>query len=152
MTRTSRASSRAAAARTADDLLARRAAQFREREQELHRLVTDYHDAATQARKVHADAQTHAVKITTEAEKRSATLRERADKEASVFEDAAHTAVRAILQSGESRSAVASLTHLTVAQVRAIERTQPRAAPHKRAASTTRQPDDHDISPTQPSQ
>ena len=147
MTRTSHAASRADAARTADDLLARRAAQFREREKELHRLVTDYHHAAAQARKIHTDAQTHATKITTDAEARIAVLRERADKNASVFEDAAHAAVRAIVQFGETRPMVASLTRLTATQIRVIERAAPSATTTRQHAA--RQPDDHDTPPAE---
>lgn len=142
MTGTSHAASRQAAARTADDLLAQRAARLRERERELRRLVTDYHHAAAQARKIHEDAQAHAAKITTDAQARIAALRERADKEASAFQDAADTAVRALIQLGEPRAAVASLTQLTAAQVRAIERTAPSATNRQRPAA--QQPDNHD--------
>lgn len=145
MTRTSHAASRTAAARTADDLLAQRAAQFREREKELHRLVTDYHHAAAQARKIHAEAQARAAKIAADTQTRIAALRERADKEASVFQDTANTAVRAILQFGEPRAAAASLTGLSAAQVRAIEHAAPPAVTTRRRPSrTARQPDQHD--------
>jgi hypothetical protein len=144
MTRASDTASRAAAARTADDLLAQRAARFHEREQELRRLLTDYHHATTQATKIHHDAQARAAKITADAQTRIATLRERADKEASVFQDAAHAAVRALLQFGEPRATVASLTQLTAAQVRAIEHVEPRAAATRprpsRAAQHTDEP------------
>jgi hypothetical protein len=96
MTRPSGAASRAAAARAADGLLAQRAAHLREREKELHHLVTDYHHAAAQANKIPAQAQARAAKIAADAQTRIAALRERADKEASVFQDAANTAVRAV--------------------------------------------------------
>jgi hypothetical protein len=141
MTKASGAASRAAAARTADDLLARRAAQFRERGEELRRLVTDYHQATAQARKIQEDAQTRAAKIAADAETRIAALRQRADKEASVFQDAAHTAIRAMLRFGEPRATVASLTMLTAGQVRAIERMQPSADPPRQRAT---RPRDHD--------
>ena len=132
MTKGSGAASRQVAARTADDLLAERAAHFRQREEKLRRLVTDFHHAAAQTRKIQEDAEARAAKITADAETRIAALRERADKEASVSQDTANAAVRAMLQLGEPRAAVASLTMLTVGQVRAIERAQP---------STTESPD-----------
>lgn len=144
MTKASGAASRTAAARTTDDLLAQRAARFREREQELRRLLTDYHHATAQADKIHHDAQERAAKITADAQARIATLREGADKAASVFQNAAHTALRAILQLGEPRSTVASLTQLTIAQVRAIEHDAPPPAAtrhHSRAAHQTDEPD-----------
>lgn len=150
MTRASGAASRAAAARTADDLLAQRAARFREREQELRRLLTDYHHATAQAQKIHHDAQARATKITADAQMRITALRERADKQASVFEDAAHAAVRAILQFGEPRTTVASLAGLTAAQVRAIEHAAPTdTAARQRPIRATQQPTNHDTKPTQ---
>lgn len=142
MTRSSGAASRAAAARTADGLLAQRATRLRERERGLHRLVTEYHHAAAQARNIHEDAQAHAAKITTDAQTRIVALHERAEKEASAFQDAADTAVRALIQLGEPRAAVASLTQLTAAQVRAIERTAPSTTNRHRPAA--QQSDDHD--------
>lgn len=80
MTKASGAASRAAAARTADDLLALRAARFREREQEPRRLITDYHRATAQAQKIHHDAQARAAQMSAGAQMRIASLRERADK------------------------------------------------------------------------
>lgn len=124
MTKASGAASRAVAASTADKLLAQRAVQFREREKELRRLITDYHHAAAQARKIQEDAQAQAAKIAADAEKRITALHERADKEASTFQDEANAAVHAMLLFGEPRAAVASLTQLTVNQVRAIERAE----------------------------
>lgn len=150
MTKASGAASRTAAARTADDLFAQRAAQFHEREKELHRLVTDYHHAAAQARKIHEDAQARAAKIAADAETRIAALREHADREASAFQDAAHIAVRAILQFGESSRTAASLTTLTATQVRAIERAEPSTtAARRRSTRGVRQPDDHAASPAE---
>ena len=60
--------------------------------------TADEHVASAhhQADKIHADAQARAAKITADAETRIAALREHADKEASEFQDAAHTAVRAV--------------------------------------------------------
>ena len=144
MTRASGAAGRTAAARTADDLMAQRAARLREHEKELRRLVTDYHHAAAQARKIQTDAQMRAAKIAADTEAQITALRERADKEASEFQDAANTAVRAILRSGEPRRAVASLTQLTLTQVRAIERSQP---PQQPTDPPPRKPDGQDSSP-----
>jgi DNA-binding ferritin-like protein len=124
MTRPSGAASRAAAAHIADDVLAQRAARFHEREQQLRDLLTDYHYATAQAQKIHQDAQSRAAKVTADAQARIAALHEHADKQASEFQDAAHTAVRALLQLGEPRATVASLT---TAQVRAIEHSAPPA-------------------------
>lgn len=140
MTRPSGAASRAAAARTADDLLAQRAARFHEREQQVRRLLTDYHHATAQAQKIHHDAQARAAKITADTQARIAALHQHADKQASTFQDAAHSAVRALLQLGEPRATVASLTHLTTAQVRAIEHAAPQQRP-ARAAQHSDQPD-----------
>lgn len=137
MTRPSGPASRAAAARTADDLLAQRAARFHEREQQVRRLLTDYQHATAQAQKIHHDAQARAARITADAQARIAALHEHADKQASGFEDAAHSAVRALLQLGEPRATVASLTQLTTTQVRAIEH----AASQQRPAQHTNQPD-----------
>ena len=144
MTRPSGAASRAAAVRTADDLMAHRAAQLREHERELHRLVTDYHHAAAQAAMIRADAEARAAKITADAQARIAALNEHAQTQAAAFEDAARAAVHAILQSGEPRESVARLTGLSRAQVRAAQRTTdptPRTsgrdpASNSRAAST----------------
>lgn len=144
MTKPSGTASRAAASRAADDLLAQRAARFHEREKELRRLVTDYHHATAQADKIQADAQARATKITADAQARIAALHERADKEASVFEEAARAAVRAIVQLGEPRAAVASLTRLSAAQVRAIEQAAPTISSRQRSANTTRQLDGPD--------
>ncbi len=136
MTKASGPASRQAAARTADDVLAQRAAWLRERETQLRRMVIDYHHAAAQARKIQEDAQARAAKIAADAEARIAALRERADKEASVFQDTANVAVRAMLQCGEPRTAVASLTALTIGQVREVERAQPSTTTTRRHPAT----------------
>lgn len=148
MTRASGAASRAAAARATDDLLAQRAERFRERETQLRRMVIDYHHAAAQARKIYEDAQARAEKIAADTEARIAALRERADEEASVFRDTANVAVRAMLQCGEPRTAVASLTMLTIGQVRAIERTQPSTTTRRHAA----RPPDQETPPSETAQ
>jgi hypothetical protein len=140
MTKASGAASRAAAQRTADELLARRAAQLREREQELRRLVTDYHHATAQAAKIHENANTHAAKITADAQARTAAVHERADKEASTFEDEARTALRAILDLGETRESVADLTGLSTAQVRAVKHAAPTVSARQRAVPDTVRP------------
>jgi hypothetical protein len=150
MTRPSGAASRTAAARTSDDLLAQRAAQFHQREQELRHLLIDYHHAIAQAQKIHQDAQARAAKITTAAQARITALHERADKQASIFEEAAHTAVRAILQFGEPRTAVASLTGLTTTQVRAVEHAAPPdVADRQHPTRATQQPGERGAQPPQ---
>jgi DNA-binding ferritin-like protein len=146
MARSSVAASRAAAAHIADELLAQRAARFHERKQQLRRLLTDYHHATAQAQKIHQDAQSRAAKITADAQARIAALHEHTDKQASQFQDAAHTAVRALLQLGEPRATVAGLTHLTTAQIGAIEH----AAPPTTAQTTPRPRPRHTDQPVAP--
>ena len=141
MTKATGASSRTDAARTADEHLAKRAAQMRERERELRRLVTDYHYAAGQVRKIHADARVRTAKIETDAQARVTATRERADEEASRYEETARNALRAMLDLGEARETVAELTGLSTTQIRTLQHTAP-------AARTRRDPTMRTTTPT----
>jgi hypothetical protein len=114
--------SRAAAERTADALLSRRAEHFEQRERELRGLVADFHHAAQQAAKVRSDLEARARRVLADAEAKAGALRERAENEAAEFDAKAHAAVRAMLDFGESRQAVAELTGLSAAKVRQLQR------------------------------
>ena len=134
VTKASGAVSRTVAQRKADALTARRAARFEQRERELHGLVADYHHAADQAAKVRSDAQTRATRILADAEAKAADLRERADKDAAEFEQAAHAAVRAMLDFGESPQSLVELTGLPAAQIRRLQ-PSPTRPPRTQAGS-----------------
>jgi len=101
--------------------MARRAEQFAHRERELHSLIAEYHHATDQATKIRSDAQSQAARILADAEAKAADVRERADKDAAGFEQSAHAAVRAMLEFGETRQAVAELTGISAAQVRQLQ-------------------------------
>lgn len=122
MTGASGAASRTAAQRKADALVARRAARFAQRERGLRDLIADYHHAADQAAKVRSAAEARAARILADAEARAADVRDRAEKDAAGFEQTAHAAVRAMVEFGESRDAIAELTGLSAAQVRQLHR------------------------------
>ena len=110
---------RSAAARRADEVIARRAAAFREREEALRRVLADYFAARERADRVRADAEAAAGRVQRDADARIAAVRERAQHEAAGFEDAARVAVARMLALGESRRAVAEATGLSAVQVRA---------------------------------
>lgn len=67
-----------------------------------------------------------------------------------MFQDTAQTAVRALLQFGEPRTTVASLTRLSAAQVRAIEHAAPpAAAPRRRSPRAAQHTDEPDAPPAE---
>jgi hypothetical protein len=122
VTRAPGIASRAAAERRADALLSQRAERFEQRERELRGLITNYHHATEQAAKLRADADARAARILANAEAKAAALRERANKDAAGREQAAATAVRAMLELGESFGTVQELTGLPGARVRQLGR------------------------------
>ncbi len=128
VTRTSNAANRTAAERKAAALVARRAAQIEQRERALRGLITQFYPATGQAAKTRAAADERAARLIADAEARAAALRERAEKDAAESEQEARTAVRAMLELGESRTAVAQLTESTVAQVRAWQQPEAHAS------------------------
>lgn len=101
--------SRAAAEREADVLLSRRAERFEQRERELRGLIADFHQATDRAARIRSGA-----------EAKASALRERAQKEASEFDAAAHAAVRAMVEFGESKQSIEELTGLPAAEVRRL--------------------------------
>lgn len=105
--------------RRADEVIARRAASFREREEALRQALTDYFGARERADRVRADAEAAVQRVQRDADARIAAVRERAQREAVGFEDVAWAAVARMLALGESRRAVAEATGLSAVQVRA---------------------------------
>jgi hypothetical protein len=110
---------RSAAARRADEVIARRAVAFREREEALRQVLADYFAARERADRLRSDAEAAAQRVQRDADARIAAARERAQREAAGFEDAARVAVARMLALGESRRAVAEATGLSAVAVRA---------------------------------
>ena len=120
-----RAAGRSAALRKADEVIARRAAQIRQRENTLRDALTEYFYARNSADGVHADAEKAATRVRRDAEDRIAQVQERAERQAAGFEQQAQAAVRRMLELGESRQAIAQAAGLTLAQVRDAQRVAP---------------------------
>ncbi len=108
-------------------MIARRAAQIRERENALRDALTEYFYARDSADGVRADAEKAAARLRRDAEDRIAQVHQRAEGQAAGFEQQAQAAVRRMLELGESRQAVAvaQAAGLTLAQVRDAQRGAP---------------------------
>lgn len=106
-------------------MIARRAAQIRQRENTLRDALTDYFHARDSADGVRADAEKATARLRGDADTRIAQVQERAEQQAAGFEQQAHAAVRRMLELGESRQAIAQAAGLTVAQVRDAQRVAP---------------------------
>ena len=125
--------SRAAAARAAHRVAERRAKTLAEHEQELTGVLTDYFEAKSrgeqirtgaqeQAGRLLAAAETKAQEITADAHLAGNELTEQAEKDAAEADAQVAQAVRRMLALGETKPAIAEMTGLTPAVVRAMAR------------------------------
>lgn len=120
-----KATGHSSALRKADEVIARRAAQIRQRENTLRDALAEYFRARDSADGVRADAEKAAARLRRDADDRIVQVRERAERQAAGFEQQAQAAVRRMLDLGESRQAIAQAAGLTPAQVRAAQRVAP---------------------------
>lgn len=107
--------------------MAKRAEQFRRREQALHEIIADYFDATEQAEKARTTAHVKAEKIRTQADERINALHTLTENAASEHEHRASHAINRMLELGESPKAVADTLGTPLTHVREIQRstTQP---------------------------
>lgn len=125
--------SRAAAARAAHRVAERRAKTLAGHEQELTGVLTDYFEAKSRGEKIRtgaqeqagrllATAETKAQKITADAHLAGGRLTDQAEKDAAESDAQVAQAVRRLLALGATKPAIAEMTGLTPAVVRAMAR------------------------------
>jgi oligoendopeptidase F len=114
-----------AAQRKAEAAMAKRAEQFRRREEALHEVIADYFDATEQAEKARAIAHAKADKIRAQAHERINALHTQAENAASDHEHRASRAINRMLELGESPKAVADTLGTPLTHVREIQRSTP---------------------------
>ena len=123
----------AAAVRRARQVEARRAETRREHEQAVTATLVEFFEAKDRADKIRADAQVRAARLLQAAHEKAVRLAEqareagqevieRAEKDASTDDAQVGTAIRHLRDLGEPASAVAEMTGLSQAVVRAVER------------------------------
>ena len=123
----------ASAVRRARQVEARRAETRREHEQAVTATLVEFFEAKDRADKIRADAQVRAARLLQAAHEKAARLAEqareagqevieRAEKDASTDDAQVGTAIRHLRDLGEPASAVAEMTGLSQAVVRAVER------------------------------
>jgi hypothetical protein len=123
----------AAAVRRARQVEAHRAEALREHEQAVTATLVEFFEAKDRADKIRADAQARAARLLQIAHEKAARLAEQAheagarvvenaEKDASDDDAQAGTAIRHLRELGEPATAVAKMTGLSQAVVRAVER------------------------------
>jgi F0F1-type ATP synthase membrane subunit b/b' len=123
----------ASAVRRARQVEAHRAEKLREREQAVTATLVEFFEAKDRADKIRADAQARAARLLQTAQEKAARLAEQAreagqqvienaEKDASNDDAQVGTAIRHLRELGEAASAVAEMTGLSQALVRAVER------------------------------
>lgn len=115
---------RAAALRSAEAALARRAKAFKEREAGLRSTLLEYYHMRDRAERARDDGRAKAERIRKEADARIAAILEQAQTTAEGFDRQADSVVARLLAAGESRAQVADLTGLSASQVRDTQRTE----------------------------
>jgi hypothetical protein len=143
-----------AAVRRAHQVAASRVEALREHEKAITGTLVSYFEAKDRADKIRADAQARAARMVQGAEEKAARLTEQAreagqhlaeqaEKDAADHDAQVGRAVRCLRELGESTASVASMTGLSQAVVRAVEREhRPPGdpAPRKRAAPPASNP------------
>jgi hypothetical protein len=99
-----------AAKRKAEMAMAKRAEDFRRREQALSEIVADYFDAAEQAEKARAAAQARAEKLRAQTDERIAELHTKAETAAADHEHRTDKAISRMFELGENAKVVAANT------------------------------------------
>lgn len=142
-------------ARRAHQVAARRAEAHREHEDAVTKTLVEFFEAKDRADKIRADAQDRAARLLQAADEKAARLAEQAraagqqvienaEKDASDDDTRVGTAIRHLRSLGETAASISSMTGLSQAVVRAVEREHlpdHDQAPHKQAtgaASTSR--------------
>jgi hypothetical protein len=122
-----------AAVRRAHQAAAGRIEALREREAAITTTLVGYFEAKDRADKIRADAQTRAARLLQAAEEKAARLTEQAraagqdlteqaEKDAADHDAQVGQAIRRLRELGETTASVASMTNLSQAVVRAVER------------------------------
>jgi hypothetical protein len=139
----------AAAVRRAHQVAAGRIEALREHEAAITATLIGYFEAKTRADKIRADAQARTARLIQAAEEKAARcteqaheagrlVTEQAEKDAADYDTQVGRAVRRLRELGETNAAVASMTGLSQAVVRAVERehlTPQDPAPRRQPAS-----------------
>jgi cell division septum initiation protein DivIVA len=112
------------AARRAAEAVAQRADEFARREKQLLAMVTNFHAATEHAEKIRADAEAKAARLLKDAEAKAQALRDKANADAASADEEAAEAVRRMLEFGESRESITTLTSWPAARIREIQRAQ----------------------------
>jgi uncharacterized protein YhaN len=144
----------AAAVRRARQVAERRAEALREHEKAVAATLVEFFEAKDRADKIRADAQARAARLLQTAEEKAARLAEQAreagqqvienaEKDACDDDTQVGTAIRHLRRLGESPASISSMTGLTQAVVRAVEREhaparEPGPHPEHQDASTSR--------------
>jgi hypothetical protein len=121
-----------AARRKAETAMAKRADDFRRREQQLSEVVADYFDAAEQAEKTRATARAKAETIRAQADQRIASLDAQAEAAASDHEHRADKAISRMLELGETPKAIAATLGVPLSRIREVQRPETTPARQKR--------------------
>jgi hypothetical protein len=132
VTRAQGAASRTAAVRAAQQAAAARLAALHQHEESLEQLLADFYQARAQSQEIRADAEVRASRLRETAEAKAARLRhdaetavaeltKNAEQDAASYDEQATDAVRAMLQLGETRTAIAEITGLSTAAIRAAQ-------------------------------